>query len=246
MQTKNFTITNAMREQVVNKLTLQAVAQHGPRIAVDLKALNDQFWSNHRAACETLPGLHENHWAELIRFGALCATSTCFPTYEQARKEGYSPSVITFTAAPHGYKDDLRNTLTDQILTSSPFDGVKRFLAENSRYEKGWKIHMVSPTGAVPRINGMERLADPVLETIAHMICDDLEAVIKAAIAFRFQAMDVLLSCRTSRQVEDLFPEAAKLLPQPVKNEKALVPIELAANVRNLLSNGVPPITAKV
>lgn len=61
----------------------------------------------------------------------------------------------------------------------------------------------------------------------------------------RAQAMDVLQACRTSRQVEDLFPEAAKLLPQPVKNGKALAPTELAANVRNMLNQGVPPVVAQ-
>ena len=30
MQNKHFTITNAMRADVANKLTLQAVSQHGP------------------------------------------------------------------------------------------------------------------------------------------------------------------------------------------------------------------------
>lgn len=69
--------------------------------------------------------------------------------------------------------------------------------------------------------------------------------MIDAAVAFRAQAIDVLLACRTSRQVEDLFPEAAKLLPQPVKNEKALAPTELAANVRNMLNQGVPPVVAQ-
>ncbi|EMO9523705.1 hypothetical protein RJ634_006291 [Pseudomonas aeruginosa] len=77
------------------------------------------------------------------------------------------------------------------------------------------------------------------------MACRDLAGVIEAAIAFRAQAMSVLLACRTSRQVEDLFPEAAKLLPQPVKEERALAPTELAANVRNMLSQGVPPVLAQ-
>ncbi|CAC9222516.1 Uncharacterised protein [Pseudomonas aeruginosa] len=57
---KHFTITQAMREEVADRLTLQAVAQHGPRIAADLQALNDQFWSKHNAAAEALPGLDKS------------------------------------------------------------------------------------------------------------------------------------------------------------------------------------------
>lgn len=244
MQNKPFIITNAMRDEVANTLTLQAVAQHGPRIASDLVALNTQFWSIHRDACETLPGITEKHWPELIRLGALTATTTCYPTYEQQQGEGLSPSVVPFVAAAIYYKQDARNALVDRILSSNAFEGVKHFLAENSRYERGWKIRLISKTGAVPRLNGMDHIPKS-LEPLALMICGDLESVIKAAVSFRAQAMDVLLACRTSRQVEDLFPEAAKLLPQPVKNEKALAPTELAASVRSMLSKGVPPVTAR-
>lgn len=242
---KPFTITHAMREEAADTLTLQAVAQHGPRIADDLSALNDQFWTKHRTACEALPGLSKKHWTDLIQVGALTATATCFPTYEKQRGEDRSPVVSYFIAAERQYKNERRNDLVDKLLASSAFEGVKRFLAKNCRYESDWKIHLVSRTGAVPRLNGMEHIADPVLESLALLICTDLEAVIKAALSFRSQAMDVLLACRTSRQVEDLFPEAAKLLPQPVKADKALAPTELAANVRNMLSKGVPPLLAQ-
>jgi len=44
---KHFSITNAMREKAADRLTVQAVAQHGPRIAADLAALNQQFWAKH-------------------------------------------------------------------------------------------------------------------------------------------------------------------------------------------------------
>ncbi len=241
---KHFSITQAMRDKVADQLTIQAVAHHGPRIADDLAALNDKFWFIHRIAVEALPGLSKKHWPDLILAGALSATATCYPTYEEMRDAG-SVAVKPFMAIAYGYKDERRNNLIDKIIASTPYEGVKRFLAENSRYERGWKIHMVSPSGAVPRLNGMERITDITLEESGHMICAALEAVIKASIEFRNQAMSVLLACRTSRQVEDLFPEAAKLLPQPVKNEKALAPTELAANVRNMLSKGVPPMLAQ-
>ncbi|MCY1461710.1 hypothetical protein D9M71_793930 [compost metagenome] len=69
--------------------------------------------------------------------------------------------------------------------------------------------------------------------------------MITAAVNFRRQAMDVLLACKTSRQLEDLFPEAAKLLPRPVKATQSVAPTELAANVRNMLAQGIPPVTAQ-
>lgn len=243
---KPFTITNAMREQVANTLTLRAVAQHGHRLAIDLDVLNDKFWEIHRSKVQALPGLDKKHWSELIQAGAVAAIATVFPTYKEERGEGHSPKTRTYLAAKIYYNDEARNALVYRLLNSSAFEGVKRFiLAEKSGYEHGWKIHLVSPTGSVPRLYGIENIDDPVLDTLAKWICKELDSVIEAAVSFRAQAMDVLRACRTSRQVEDLFPEAAKLLPQPVKNETALAPTELAANVRNMLSKGVPPVLAQ-
>lgn len=239
---KHFTITNAMRDTVADQLTLQAVAQHGPRIAADLAALNDQFWSRHCAAVEALPGLDKKHWAELIQAGAVTAISNCVACVLVPRENGDSHQ-RELIAVEHQHAATTRNALADQIVRSTAFEGAGRYLTPRRHYG-GWNIHLISPSGSVPRLKHMEILSEPVQEALALRICEDLKGVIEAAVSFRRQAMDVLLACRTSRQVEDLFPEAAKLLPQPVKNEKALAPTELATNVRNMLSNGVPPVLA--
>lgn len=239
---KHFNITNAMRDKVADQLTLQAVAQHGPRIAADLAALNKQYWAAHRAAVEALPGLSKKHWPDLILAGAVTATASCTPSYMQPR-EGKEPYEQKLVAVHKNYKEDARNALIGQVMGSQAFEGVSRYL-ERERYEGHWLIGLKSPTGGVPRLHYMERITDPALESLALLICSDLAGVIEAAVAFRDQAMSVLQACRTSRQVEDLFPEAAKLLPQPAKNNKAVAPIELAASVRNMLSQGVPPVAA--
>jgi hypothetical protein len=238
---KHFPITNAMRDTVADQLTLQAVAQHGPRIAADLAALNDQFWSQHCAAVEALPGLDKKHWAELIQVGALTATSICNPCYLELREE-HEARQLDLVAVQHR-NEGQRNALCDKVISSKDFEGVARYLTRG-RYDRGWRIRLISPSGSVPRLAGMDVMREPTHEALALRICHDLEGVIEAAISFRRQAMDVLLACRTSRQVEDLFPEAAKLLPQPAKNSKALAPTELASNVRNMLSSGVPPVLA--
>lgn len=241
---KHFTITNAMRDKVADQLTLQAVAQHGPRIAADLAALNEQFWNKHCAAVEALPGLEKKHWAALIQAGAVSATVNCAPSYLKHR-EDREPNVTQLVAVAHHYKEEGRNNFADKVLSSKAFEGVIRYLNQSGYNRRDWSICLISPTGSVPRLKEMALLTDPVHESLALLVCTELEAVIEAAISFRQQAMGVLQACRTSRQVEDLFPEAAKLLPQPVKNEKALAPTELAASVRNMLSQGVPPVAAQ-
>lgn len=238
---KHFTITNAMRDKVADKLTLQAVAKHGPRIAADLSALNEQFWAKHCAAVEALPGLSKKHWPDLILAGAVTATASCMPSYMQQR-EGKQPHEQKLVAVYKLWKEDARNALVAKVLGSPAFEGVTRHL-ERERYEGHWVIGLKSPTGGVPRLHAMERITDPVLESLALLVCSELAGVIEAAVAFRAAAIDVLMACRTSRQVEDLFPEAAKLLPQPVKAEQSLAPVELAASVRAMLTKGVPPVS---
>lgn len=125
---KPFAITHAMREEVATKLTLQAVQQHGPRIAVDLEALNTQFWARHCDAVGALPGLDKAHWAELIQAGAVTATASCEPYYLKLR-EGDDPRETQFVAVYKEYKADTRNTLIAKVLGSSAFEGVSRHLA---------------------------------------------------------------------------------------------------------------------
>lgn len=237
---KTFSITHAMREKVADQLTVQAVAQHGQRIAADLEALNSQFWVKHCATVEALPGLDKSHWAGLIQAGAVTATSTCQPHYLKSH-DGGTPRDTQLIAVHKKHKEDARNALVAKVLGSTEFAGVSHYLT-SQRYEGHWVLNLKSSTGSVPLMNRMNVITDPVLESLALMICADLAGVIEAALEFRDQAMSVLLACRTSRQVEDLFPEAAKLLPQPVRDERALAPTELAANVRNMLVQGVPPV----
>ena len=238
---KHFTITQAMREVVADQLTLQAVAQHGPRIAADLEALNEQFWSKHNAAVEALPGLDKKHWADLIVAGALAAAVKCDVYYMKPR-DGMEPTRCGLHLIFHEYKADQRNALVQKIIDSPAYERVKPFLNRNAHYDRHWSLRLTNPNGSVPRLVGMDVLSDPIHETLALLCAQELQGVMKGAEAFRAQAMDVLLACRTSRQVEDLFPEAAKLLPQPVKIEKAVAPTELAANVRGMLNAGVPPV----
>ncbi|MCP1651825.1 hypothetical protein [Pseudomonas nitroreducens] len=238
---KHFTITQAMREEVADQLTLQAVAQHGPRIAADLAALNDQFWSKHRAAVEALPGLDKKHWGDLILAGALAAVVKCDVEYMRPR-EGKEPTRCAVHLIYREYKNDQRNALVKRIIDSPAYESVKPFVCKNAHGDSHWALRLTNPSGSVPRLNGMDVLSEPTHETLALLCSEDLQGVMKGAEAFRAQAMDVLLACRTSRQVEDLFPEAAKLLPQPVKTERALAPTELAANVRGMLNAGVPPV----
>lgn len=132
MQTKPFNINQTMRDKVANQLMLQAIAQHGERIALDLAAFNKQFWAAHRSKVEALPGLDKKHWASLIQAGAVTATSTVRPEYMKPR-EGEQPRKCELVGIYDEYDNEMRNHRVTTMLASEAFAGVVRYL-KHSRY----------------------------------------------------------------------------------------------------------------
>lgn len=242
---KPFPITNAMREKVADQLTVQAVATHGPKIARALELLNEAFWRRHIETAEELPGLDRKHWAELIQRGAVCGVSTCCPE-RVIEREGNSPVREEIIRTDYHSREVRQIALVAEILGSTAYSGVSHYIVTIDswgRRTEGWRLRLQCQDGAVPRWKGFDEIHDshPIVRK-GLAIKSELLGVFEAASKFRQQVMGVLQGCRSSRQVEDLFPEAAKLLPQPARNEKALAPTELIQSVRSMLDKGVPPV----
>lgn len=237
---KPFPITNAMREDVADKLTMQAVAQHGPRLGKALQQINAAYWEQHISKVDAELQIARKRWPGLIQVGVLAAVTTVTPKYRHEENESNRHLAYFYS------RNERENAFRAKVLGSPDFSTVSEFIRKESHYsQSAHELQFRSVEGSIPRLNDMQLLdATNPLVTQALGVATEFEGVLDAGLAFRRQAMDVLMACRTSRQVEDLFPEAAKLLPQPAKNEKAMVPTELAANVRSMLSNGVPPVMA--
>lgn len=239
--TAKFTINHAMREQVANKLVIQAVAQHGPRLGRALSDFNDAFWKRHVEHAKALPGLNPNNWHYLIQRGAVAATSSGYPLYQE-EAESMPCELIRFS-----YMGERERLCTANILGSPAFASVARYIVNATEYGRDrdvFRLKLQCPFGAVPRWKNFEFIIDSELVQSALDIKRDLHGVLNAGYQFRNQAMDLLMACRTSSQVEDLFPEAVKLLPQPAKKGTEVVPVELAQSVRDMLKQGVPPVAS--
>lgn len=236
--TKPFAITNVMRNQIADQLTAQAVAQSGPAIAEKLQAINNLFWNEHIGRVATMPGLNKSNWNELIQAGVVTAVSTCVPTTQvQEQEHYYSREFLKFYYSDHQAK---AKALLELVLASPAFSGVADLVKKSERYSNSFSLRFKSPVGAVPRTHNMSDIpSDHQIVTTCRQLQTELDGLLGAAAKFRDQVTDVLITCRSSRQVQELFPEAALLLPQPIKNEQQLAPVELIASVRATLSNGV-------
>lgn len=234
--TKSFAISNEMRERVVDKLTQQAVAKHGKRIGAALKKLNEQFWADHMKKVDQLLQVDPKRYPELIAAGVIAATTTESPHVPKAG----SPLKFSYSNNSR-YPESVRaGEIMKLVLISSEFLQVAAFVKKND-YHNAYELRFSSQTGSVPRLNNMNELdAESKIVKQAKKIHAELSEIFAAADDFHQKAADILASCRTSRQVEDLFPEAAKLLPQPAKKTQALAPVELVDSVRSMLSKGVP------
>jgi hypothetical protein len=73
------------------------------------------------------------------------------------------------------------------------------------------------------------------------MLKNDLLVAFVAIEDFHTDVTAILRSCKTVKQLEGVLPEAAALLPKPVKNVTELAPVELRKAVQDRLKSGIPP-----
>lgn len=239
-------LNNTARESIATCLMLEAIKGKAAPLAERMRLLNDKFWDAHKQRLESL-SLPEDKWAMLIQNGVCTSCINVTPSYRkpvEGRDEN-SWSKREYSVYPTSLSPKLksRNALVDEIFTSEEFTPLFKFITTNFINSYDYKLQFVSPV-SVPRISkicsvSIEKagIHDDLLK-----LCEDIHLVIQSAIDFRVQALDLMRACRTSKQLEELLPEAMKFLKQPEPREQALVPVELAANIRSMLNKGVPPV----
>lgn len=236
--TTTFTLSKEMRAKVADDLTIKAVEKHGARLGKKLGRINDDFWQKHLAnVAEILPVAPETY-PELIQAGVLTATATCTPS------DVDNQYLIAFALSERGsHRQELE--VFRLVLRSQPFSKVADFIKPEGYRTHHYRLVFNSNAGSVPMLAQMHSVGlDKKLIEAAVIIRCELATVIRAAVEFRSKTMDILNSVRTSRQLTDLFPEAAKLLPPPVKTRTEVAPTELVDSVRSMLNKGIPPVAA--
>lgn len=234
---KSFTLTKEMKIKLLQELTIQAVSKNAPAIATMMRKANHDYWEGHYARVTAESHLPKGKWPHLIQCGIMTATTSIIPTVESPAKDGRPArnellaelSVITGSARWN-------------VMKSEAFREVRKFFAlyipttDTTQY----RFQFVSDA-SVPRMNYMERIAGDDTIHQAKAAVDALKAVLKAAQDFHSQALAIINPLRTSAQLLDVWPEAAKLLPEPEpKIKQELAPIEEINRVRAMLNKGVP------
>lgn len=251
---KHIQLTNTMREHIASMLMYEAAKPKAADLIARVTKLNDKFWHTH-AERVTAMGIASDKWPDLIVNGVCTSVLTAIPCYYETKLGQYrnsraeDASLKVYGVYPHSSlrTSQVHSMLIRSLLSSDAFAPLSKFITTEYKLNYDFKLKFVA-SATMPRINGMSVKTVEVAGIHQPMgeLCADINEVISAALDFRKQALELLRACRTSKQLEELFPEAMRFLPAKAQEKRQdIAPVELAANVRSMLNKGVPPVITK-
>lgn len=251
---KYIQLTNTMREHIASMLMCEAAKPKAADLIARVTDLNDKFWHTHAKRLAAM-GITPSIWPDLIVNGVCTSVLTAIPCYYETKLGQYrnsraeDASLKVYGVYPHSSlrTSQVHSMLIRSLLSSDAFAPLNKFITTDYKLNYDFKLKFVA-SAAVPRIINMSVKTVEVAGIHQPMgeLCADINEVIRAALDFHKQALELLRACRTSRQLEELFPEAMRFLPAKAQERKQdLAPVELAANVRSMLNKGVPPVITK-
>lgn len=225
---KSFTVTKEMRNNIAQRLTAKAVAAEMKAINTEAEAINKAFWKGYKKRLRAVSGIPSTQWDNLIKLGLLVHTYTLSPE----DKDG--EAIATVERTRHA-SDDLQ-----QALSASDRAELWRNFTRRG-FSREWELTFKAGH-SLPRHNHATLVEDRELITRIKAVCLRQQALITTILNFHRKTMMVLNACRTAKQMRELFPEGAKLLPKPIERTTDLAPKELAESVTKMIQQGVPPV----
>lgn len=229
-------LTNDIRLNLASRLTLEAISVHAEPLASDVCALSAEAYEIHMREFSQLLPVPKHRIAKLIEARVLIPTQT-FSV--DGMKDG-----IRIDRDPASTERVRR--LFSLVQESDAWRGFME-VAASRRFYHGSTFYV--------RCDVVLRLPSVVPDYAKTGGYSDLvrrfngviwraNEVFSEAIKYQEKLLDVLNACKTVKQLEDLIPEAVKYLPPAKKPSKALMPVELAASLREQLKTGVPGVSS--
>jgi hypothetical protein len=235
-------LNKKLRTDIADQLMIKAVAHNAETLVKRMEAINKEFWAAHIENVKKVFPVPQKQWAELIQLGLVNGVYTVTPRKAQEEDSLY-PVEITGISRK-GYNVTLSEGRTEfehtlgKVLFSEPFSEFKTHVQNNF---DTYRLRLTAPS-TLPALEGVEKLphCHPLVAELKS-VEDDFLNVVKEAMAFRAELASLLEACKTKKQLQELVPEAAALIPEPEKPKRQVVPVEQAEKVRKMLEKGVPP-----
>jgi len=256
------TLNILLRNDLATQLAVLAVKRHGAalgRLAKHLKKDHRKIYEAKLLALE--PDISLAKWADLIQKRLVSGKSSSDAQYyyylKPSSKEGeeptrttttlYSASITTIASAKSGEQRHARYESFISALKQQPgFGAVLSMFDSYTLTRRSPSLKLKGPDQPdLPHVDGAGYLdtAAPAEDNLVkdyQAVIARLYRILVEGWSYLEQCHELLEACKTDKQLEDLFPEAAKLLPPEIKSSGNMVPVELAAKVRKMLETGVP------
>ncbi len=262
------TLTKEVRKDLAAKLTAKAIEKHAPAMAKKVKTLNTKFTEVHASHLASLiPEVPESSWDRMIQMRIATSTHggevTVYPSGRDAKGNlsssshylgGLSSSCKVsgdvFNRVKRKMMDkwgkvfecfDVRHSYREEVTIQSFDPHFDRVLPTFEAYNR-INLRSLEPEN-IKKVDQLEqariRALAPLVKQVGELSAEFM-SILTQALDYHEKVSDLLAACRTEKQLADLFPEAAAMLPQKAKKAQPVVPVELAKNVRRMLAEGVP------
>lgn len=260
-------ITNTLRNELATRLMLNATEKHATAIAAQIKGVVKQLEEAHRNyLLQLMPEVPPSRYSALIQAGVLaCTASGADSVYFPSRNsEGVLSSdseevaegtvgviaetdarVLLELAKRHpawsgvfevfsmtGFTWKLKVFVDPKLSCTLPDFRLRKYVPLTA-------LEMEN-TGKYESVDLDYIMAVAPLFYEAKAVGERLAEVLREGWNYREDVLTLIYSCRTRKQLENLLPEAAALLPPLPQKRQDLAPLELAENVRKRLKEGVP------
>lgn len=244
-------LTKSIRLDLALQLTLKACEKRARGVNRVWKQQEERLYARHCAKLRTLcPKLTINDWSELIQHGlAVQSTGSEQLKYGVGREVEVLPRTLIPASIRNGSDDEAYKSLMQSILREFTPD-LRHFLHSQSSLTSpaiaALLIYYPAMLGLPPLPREMLYL-NPEDEEDRKMIIElkglkeRTAKILSEAWAFFNEALDVLNSCRSAKQLEQVWLGAAKLLPKPhPKTVGAITPYQAAEKLQRRLEAGIP------
>ena len=262
-------LTKAIREELANDLMIKAISKHAKRLGAEAVRLNKALEEQHLLhLARVMPEVPPARYAEMIQAGLLTFTiSGAEVLYHPQRNEegelsstSNDPAHSVICKPSDEEKTCLNSSLRNNNAWSQFFSVFKVYTGYQHR---GATLEMAPKLSrTLPDFRGRSHINFCTLEpekaesgsehakeyiqavqpifADAQALSNEAAAIFAEGLAYRREVKQLLQACKTRKQLQELFPEAAALLPAPPPKRQDLAPTELAAQVRQRLIEGVP------
>lgn len=262
-------LTKAIREELANDLMIKAISKHAKRLGAEAVRLNKALEEQHLLhLARIMPEVPPARYSEMIQAGLLtCTIGGAEVLYHPRRNEegklsstSNDPAYAEIAKLSEEEKTCLNSSLRNSSAWSQFFSVFKVYTGYQHRDANLEMAPKLSRT--LPDFRGRSHINFCALEpenaesssehakeyiqavqpifADAHKLSKEAAAIFAEGLAYRREVKQLLQACNTRKQLQELFPEAAALLPAPPPKRQDLAPTELAAQVRQRLREGVP------